>query len=126
EQSQSALGMKIKLFSVEEKDGIFGVAYLDLPGSVSPKGSQIEASLTGARQGMLANMNAKLIREDKITLAGKYPGRESKADVPSKNAEMYCSIYLVDNRAYQILILGKKSWLDSDKARKFLNSFALR
>ena len=75
---------------------------------------------------MLQNVGATMIKEDRIMLQGKYPGREVKADVPSKDAQMYCSIYLVDNRAYQVLILGKQDWLNSDKARKFLNSFALR
>ena len=126
EQTQSALGMKFKMFLVEEKDGVLGVAYFDLPSGSNPKGTQIDAALTNARKGMLQNMKATLVKEDRITLQGKYPGREIKADVPSKGAEMYCSIYLVDNRAYQVLILGKQEWLNSDKARKFLNSFALR
>ncbi|MFT3882289.1 MAG: hypothetical protein QM703_21885 [Gemmatales bacterium] len=125
EQTQSALGMKFKMFLVEEKEGVFGVAYFDIPGG-DPKANQVESILTNARKGMLQNMNGTLIKEDRITLQGKYPGREIRADVPSKGAEMYCSIYLVNNRAYQVLILGKTEWLDSDKARKFLNSFALR
>jgi hypothetical protein len=126
ERTQSALGMKFKMFLLEEADGIFGVAYFDLPAGIGSNGKQADTALTNARDGMLRNMNATLIKEDRITLQGKYPGREIRADVPSKGAEMYCSIYLVNNRAYQVLILGKTEWLSSDKARKFLNSFALR
>lgn len=126
EQTQSALGMKFKMFLVEEKDGVFGVAYFDLPGGNSPNANQVDSILTNARKGMLQNMNGTLIKEDRITLQGKYPGREIRADVPSKGAEMYCSTYLVNSRIYQVLILGKTEWLNSDKARKFLNSFALR
>jgi hypothetical protein len=84
EQTQNAMGLKIKMFLVEEKDGVFGVAYLDMPGSGSVKNMQPDAVLTNARN------------------------------------------YLVNDRAYQVLILGKRSWLDSDKARKFLNSFAVK
>jgi hypothetical protein len=126
EQNQSALGIKFKMFLVEESDGILGVAYFDLPGSISTSGAQVDTVLTNARKGMLQNMGATLVKEDRITLQGKYPGREIKADVPTKDAQMYCSIYLVNNRAYQVLILGKQEWLNSDKARKFLNSFVLR
>lgn len=126
EQIQSILGMKIKMFLVEENDGALGVAYIDLPSGINPKGPQIDEALTNARKGMLQNLKATLVKEDRITLLGKYPGREIKADVPSKGAEMYCSIYLVNSRVYQVLILGKQDWLNSDKARKFLNSFALR
>jgi hypothetical protein len=126
EKTQTALGMKFKMFLVEEKYGVFGVAYFDLPGGVEPKANQVDSILTNARKGMLQNMNGTLIKEDRITLQGKYPGREIRADVPSKGAEMFCSIYLVNHRSYQVLILGKTEWLNSDKARKFLNSFALR
>ncbi|MBL8822456.1 MAG: hypothetical protein JNJ77_07715 [Planctomycetia bacterium] len=126
EKSQSVLGMKIKMFTVEESDGTMGVAYLDVPEKNLKTSKQIEESLTNARNGMLKNVNAKLIKEDRITLSGKYPGREIRAEVSSKNIEMYSSIYLVNGRAYQVLIMGKTNWLESDKARKFLNSFALR
>lgn len=126
EKSQSVLGMKIKMFTVEESDGTMGVAYLDVPEKNLKTSKQIEESLTNARNGMLKNVNAKLIKEDRITLSGKYPGREIRAEVSSKNIEMYSSIYLVNGRAYQVLIMGKAHWLESDKARKFLNSFALR
>lgn len=126
EKSQSVLGMKIKMFTVEESDGTMGVAYLDVPEKNLKTSKQIEESLTNARNGMLKNVNAKLIKEDRITLSGKYPGREIRAEVSSKNIEMYSSIYLVNGRAYQVLIMGKTHWLESDKARKFLNSFALR
>ena len=126
EQSQSALGIKFKMYMVEEADGVFGVAYFDLPAGTNPQGAQVDSILTNARKGMLQNMGATLVKEDRITLQGKYPGREVKADVPSKGGEMYCSIYLVNSRAYLVMILGKQDWLNSDKARKFLNSFALR
>lgn len=125
EKSQNALGLKIKMFMVEEKDGAFGVAYIDLPSFSNTKTIPAETLLSNARDGMLHNVNAKLVREDRIALQGKYPGREIKADVPSKGGEMFCSIYLVDDRAYQVLIIGKSAWLNSDKARKFLNSFSI-
>lgn len=126
EQTQGVMGLKIKLFTVEESGGMFGVAYLDMPGGAKTSDKQVEESFNNARKAMLKNMDAKLIREDRITLQGKYPGREIRANVPSKGAEMYCSIYMVKDRVYQIMVVGKTSWLNSDKARKFLNSFALR
>lgn len=126
EKTQSALGMKFKMFLMEEADGIFGIAYFDLPSGTAVNGKQVDSALNHAKDGMLRNMNATLIKEDRISLQGKYPGREIRADVPSKGAEMYCSVYLVNNRAYQVLIRGKTEWLNSDKARKFLNSFSLR
>lgn len=126
EQTQRAQGLTIITYTFEEKDGVMAVAYLDFPASVSLSPKNINSSFNNGRDAMLRTMDAKLLKEDKITLQGKYPGREIKAEVPSKASEMYTSMYLVDNRLYQVLIMGRDEWLNSDKARKFLNSFALQ
>jgi hypothetical protein len=126
EQSRGFGMFKFRMYSVEEKDGIYGVSYFDLPLNFKPSPEMTKRMLDGGRDGMLNMMDAKLKSEAKISLDGRYPGREIRAEVPVKNAEMYCSIYIVDKRAYQVMILGKRDWLKSDKARKFLNSFELR
>lgn len=127
EQTQGYLTLKFKMFSVEEKDGIYGVAYFDIPGGLKPTGTMQKTMLDNGRNGMLYMMNARLKGQPhRITLEGRYPGQEFEAQAKDKNIEMFCSIYLVDGRAYQVLIMGKHEWLQSDKARKFLNSFALR
>jgi len=127
EQSRRYQSLRFKMFSVEEKDGIYAVAYFDLPAGIKPTAEMRKTMLDGGRNGMLYMMNAKLKGEPaRISLEGRYPGQEFQAEAKSKNVEMFCSIYLVNNRAYQVLIMGNPDWLQSDKARKFLNSFALR
>jgi hypothetical protein len=126
EQTQGYLSLKFKMFNVEEKDGIYAVAYFDIP-DLKPSARMQATMLDNARNGMMYMMNAKLKgKPARIALEGRYPGQEFAAECKDKNVEMFCSIYLVDNRAYQVLIMGKHDWLQSDKARKFLNSFALR
>ncbi len=125
EETKGAQWLSLKLFSVEEKDGMMGIAYLDIPQGDKLKASQINDGLNGARNALIDNMDAKLIKEDPITLKGKYKGREIRGELPSKGAELYCSMYFVNGRVYQVMIVGKDHWMNSDKARKFLNSFAL-
>jgi hypothetical protein len=125
-QTQRMAGMSIVTYSYEEKDGMMAVAYLDFPSSVNLTGNNLNTSFNSGRNAMLQALDAKLVKEDKITLQGKYPGREIRAEVPAKAAEMYTSMYLVEKRLYQVLIMGREDWLKSDKARKFLNSFALK
>jgi len=126
EQSQGYLQIKFKMHTVEEKDGVYAVSYFDIP-DLKPTAKMQASMLDNARNGMMYMMNAKLKgKPARIALEGRYPGQEFQAECKDKNVEMFCSIYLVDNRAYQVMIMGKHDWLESDKARKFLNSFALR
>lgn len=125
EETKRIMGMSLKLFSVEEKDGMMGIAYIDIPNSDKLKASQINDGLTGARKALIDSMDAKLTKEDPISLKGKYKGREIRGEVPSKGAELFCSMYFVNGRVFQVMIIGKDHWMNSDKARKFLNSFTL-
>lgn len=125
EETKGVLGLTLKLFKVEEKDGMMGVAYIDLPNGDKLTSRQIDAGLTESRKAIIKSMDGKLIKEDNITLQGKYKGRELRGEVPSRNAELFCSMYFVKGRVYQVMIVGKEFWMNSDKARKFLNSFSL-
>lgn len=125
EETRGLVGMSMKIFSVDEKDGMMGIAYIDVPRGENMTNQQINAILTGARVGLIKTMDGKLIKEDPITLQGKYKGREIRGEVPSKNAELFCSMYLVKGRVFQVMIIGRDHWMNSDKARKFLNSFTL-
>lgn len=121
-QTRGGFLFTIKSYMVELKDGAYGVAYVDLP---NVAGGASNTMLDSARDGMLKAMGAKKKSEARISLDGKYPGREIHADVPDKVAEMYASFYIVNQRAYMVMVIGKSFWLKNENARKFLNSFAL-
>jgi hypothetical protein len=126
EQSKGAFAFSIKMFAIEEKDGTMGVAYMDLPnGTEKLTSQQIDAGLSEARKAIIHMLDARLISESPVNLRGKYKGREFKGEVPSINAELFCSMYFVKGRVYQVMIFGKDFWMNSDKARKFLNSFSV-
>ena len=77
EQTQTAVGIPVAIFSAEDPNGAYIVSYADLPipGNESP--DQIEKRLDGSRDGQLAHMGgSKLVSESKIQLGGKYPGRD--------------------------------------------------
>jgi hypothetical protein len=118
-QTKGGFLYSIKTFSVESKDGSYAVTYVDLPSGAS------NANLDAACTGMLKAMGAKKKSEARISLDGKYPGREIHADIPDRVWEMYASFYIVNQRAYLVGVMGKSFWLKNDNARKFLNSFAL-
>jgi hypothetical protein len=74
---------------------------------------------------MVRNVGGTLTSESRITLSGKYPGREVQADIPSKKGALRARIYLVDRRFYQAMVAGTKPWATSADATKFLDSFVL-
>jgi hypothetical protein len=124
EEKLSAAGIPLKTFRVESWDKGCAVAYADIPDEILRFGST-SAKLDAAVDGMVASVNGKLIRAYDIQLAGKYSGREVKAQLPNNAGIIVARIYLVRQRFYELLVTGPQSWVTSADANKFLDSFVL-
>lgn len=125
EETQTAAGATMKIYSLQEKDGAYAAAFADLPIPSGESEAQLQARLDGSRDGMVRNVGGTLTSESRITLSGKYPGREVQADIPSKKGVLRARIYLVDRRLYQVMVTGTKPWATSADATKFLDSLVL-
>jgi hypothetical protein len=125
ESSQAVAGTNLKMYSVEERNGGYMVAFSDVPMGANEPEAQIQSRLDGARDGMIRNVNGKLQSESKVTLQGKYPGRDVRADIPDKKGVLRCKFYLVDRRLYQVMVVGTPSFCDSSEANQFLDSLAV-
>src|SRR5262245_25157841 len=124
EMNQSAAGIQFKMYAIEEKNGAIMVGYADMPIPAGEGAQEIQTRLDAAVQGMVGNVGANLENKSNITLSG-HPGREVKADLPKQNGVMRARIYLVGTRLYQLIVVGKSMWTNSDGATKFLESFQL-
>jgi hypothetical protein len=125
EQTQTAAGVTMKIYTLEEKDGAYAVSFADMPIPAGESEAQLQARLDGSRDGMLRNTGGILTSESKINLSGKYPGREVQADIASKKGILRARFYLVDRRLYQVVVTGTKPWATSANATKFLDSLVL-
>jgi len=126
EESQAAAGTNMKTYSLTEKEGAYMVAFADLPLPKGMKEPEIQKRLDGARDGMLSNVGGKLTNSSKITLSGKYPGREVQATLPKQqDGLLIAKIYFVNQRLYQIMVTGTKAWAGSADATKFLDSLVV-
>lgn len=95
---------------------VFAVSYADLP----PKISGSKNLLDRVRKGVLAGISGKLISNSNISHKG-YPGREFQATADSG---LYTSrIFLVNNRLYQLVVVGVPDKVSADEVRFFLSSF---
>jgi hypothetical protein len=107
-------------------DSAFVVSYCDYAAAELKKGAE-DKRLEQACKGAVERSRGELRGEAKaIKLAGKYPGREI---VIEKKGEIIAKmrIYLVDNRLYQVMVLGNGPFFSrKDKdVGNFLDSFRL-
>ena len=125
EQAQAAGPITMKNFMIEEKDGAYMASFAELPIAANEPDAMTQQRLDGSRDGALRNTNAKLKKESKITLAGKYPGREIEADLPGGKGIVRARVWIVNQRLYMVQVIGTAAWASSNDANKFLDSFTL-
>ncbi len=123
-QEMKASGVTMKMFTIQDRDGAYAVAFADLPIPANEAAGKTQERLDGARNGMLQNVKGKLTSETPVMLQGRYPGREIRADIPSMSGMVRARIYLVGPRLYQVAAIGVPSWVNSEEASKFLGSLA--
>jgi hypothetical protein len=101
---------------------MYGANYCDFPAEI--KKAPIKQVFDSSRDGAVANMQGKLAGEKDIKL-GDYPGREIQIDVAGGKQLFRARVYLVDQRLYQVVVMGTKEAATSKDADKFLDSFKL-
>jgi hypothetical protein len=124
EQQQEVSGITLKSYSVENWTGAYAVAYADIPHSFGELGGKMTAMLDGAENGMVKNVNAKLLRSSEVKLANKFVGREVKAELPNKGLVL-ARIFIINRRLYQVVVTGTREWVASADATKFLDSLVI-
>jgi hypothetical protein len=125
EQVENASGLTIKLYVLEQRNGAYFCSATELPIPEGESDEKIQTRLDGSRDGMVGSSGAVLTNETKITLEGKYPGREIQADIPKAKGMLRARFYLVDRKLYQVQAVGTKEWAKSADVTKFLNSLVL-
>jgi hypothetical protein len=112
-------------YTAETATGVFVASYMDLPGAFKTD-EEKNFVLDGGRDGSLENIDGKLLYEKKITLSG-YLGREFSISMKDKGLTLRSKtrLFLVGQRAYQLLALVPEENADSPDIDKFLSSFEL-
>ena len=101
---------------------MYGANYCDFPAAI--KKVPLKQLFDSSRDGAVANLEGKLANEKDIKL-GEHPGREIQIDVANGKQLFRVRVYLVDQRLYQVVILGTKEQATSKTADRFLDSFKL-
>src|SRR5262249_34301152 len=107
---------------------VYLMSYNDFPKEIDiTDKAAVKKILDNGRDGGLKSLKGKLLTEKDVTLEvgkNKYPGRAF--DMESKAFGIYRTrIYLSKNKLYQVVVLGPKEFVDSEDAKKFLDSFKI-
>ena len=114
----------IHMFTTEYAGIEYGVGYNDYPPDLI---GDPQLRLDGARDGILANVNGKLLSEQPISI-DDHPGRELTVEATENSRTIIAKvrIYLVENTLYQVLAVAPKDLSSSPDIAKFMDSFKLR
>ena len=115
------------LYSSDRPDSFFAVGYADYPLAAVVGGSPRDL-FSDVRDTWLRRIDGKLTASDtSIKLEGKYPGAEFQAQGKVKDADtfLHARFYLVDQRLYQVIAMGRKNSVSQGVVNRFLNSFRL-
>jgi hypothetical protein len=123
--------MTLHFFSVERRDGLFGVGYLDFPDLIMVRAREdpeaLKAMLEEVLEGVIRRTGLQLDAPSRQIFMRNNPGREASAAgrIQNKDAVMKVRIYLVENRLYQIMTVGEKNGLKEKDVDLFFYSFRL-
>lgn len=124
-QKTQAVDLNITIHETKDNKGGFAVIYSDMPADVV-KAAPAEKLLEGGEKGLVENFKAKVTKSTptKFKANGKeYPARDI---VASKEALfLRVQIVLVDNRLYQVFVVGPEAVATGKEADDFLKSFEL-
>ena len=108
---------------VEKATLAYTVTHADLPADLV-KLSKPKDILASAEAGLVKSFKAKLISSKEVEFAAqKYPAREVVAEKEGTTIRLL--IVLVDNRLYQVYVVGPKDTTASKDADAFFASFEI-
>ena len=128
-QSLETQGDKIELhiFSGQREDTGYFVSYWDYPPGLI-HADRMEKMLDASRDGSVAKVSGRLIREGKLTLMGN-PGREMVIETGGQTGpearRLQGRLFIAGDRMYQIMVVTPKDQKSRPESEAFLQSLKL-
>jgi len=123
-KQKTAVG-DLVMHTVELPEGAYSVQWVDIPATAKEDEATLKKRLEGARDGGVGAVGGKVLADKEIKLGDKYPGRDFTGDIPAQKGLLRCRVYFVDGRLYQVMVVGKKEFVEGKDTNAFLDSFAL-
>ena len=114
------------LYSSDRPDAYFAVGYTDYP-VAAVVGVAPDELFAGIRDTWIRRINGRLLMSGPVRLNRQYPGLEFTSEGRVKDADtfLHARVYLVDQRLYQVVAMGRKGEISQGVINRFLESFKL-
>jgi len=114
------------LYSSDRPDAYFAVGYTDYP-VAAVLGVPPDELFAGIRDTWIRRINGRLLMSGPVRLNRQYPGLEFTGEGRVKDADtfLHARVYLVDQRLYQVVAMGRKGEISQGVINRFLASFKL-
>lgn len=121
--STSAVGITVKMYSVESLIKSYMIGWSDMPIPEWESEGRTKSRLFDARDGALAAVKGKSNNTTKtILLADRFPGIEFGGSAEGKH--LRARVYLVGHRMYQLLVVARsEDQLTSQESEDFFTAF---
>ncbi len=118
-------GIDVHMFTYEEDDVAYMIGYNVLPAAIL-EASPADPMLDGACDGQVSSVNGTEVSRQEITL-GAYPGRDLEIRVDNTDGitTLHSRIFLVEDKLYQVMVVGRDGQSAAADTTKFLDSFKL-
>jgi hypothetical protein len=119
--------MTAYLYSSDRVNSYYAVGYSDYPLALVV-GVDPEQIFSGVRDTWVRRIGGRLVKTDnKLELAGSYPGLQFEAEGSANGADAFVQarIFMVEQRLYQVIAMGKKNEVPQGEINRFLDSFRL-
>ena len=119
--------MTAHLYSSDRPQSYYAIGYSDYPLALVA-GADPKSVFSGVRETWVRRIQGRVTSPDReLKLDGRYPGIEFMAEGKMKgaNAVLQARLFLVDQRLYQVIAMGRKNEVPQGEMNRFLNSFRL-
>jgi hypothetical protein len=118
-------GVPLKMYLARTANALCIVATMDLPDAAGETEEKLQERLDAARDLAVQNAKGKLLKETRIKLANKHPGREELIELPTGQGVVRQRIYVAEGRLLQLMVIGSPEVVQAALASKFLDSLAV-
>jgi hypothetical protein len=128
ERVVSGGGEKLTQWYIEHPAGAYVVTQVVNNEMRNADDETADRGLKKGQRAVQSQLKAKLVREQKIKLEGKYPGREFVLEFSDKGKPrlLRSRIYAANGTQFQIILVGDRDYTQSREADQVFNSFRLK
>jgi len=117
-------GVKVKSFECASSSGSFLINFYDSPVPIANDPALHDKFTPLEAQGLVTGLGGTMGPTNVVKLQDKYQGVEYSSDVTKpRTGKLRGRTFIVDQRVYNLIVVGKEGTVNSELATRFFDSF---